>query len=83
MTPQEGMKEKLEGLGLPYKEVKCYGSQVMITVLSESAAKRWTSVLAKFATVRPIFPSSDYATVNKNTVMKPSLVKVWRVWATI
>jgi hypothetical protein len=83
MSLQETMKQKLESVGLPYKEIKCYGSQIMITAHSEGAAKQWAGILAKFSRVRGMVTSVDHAKVNKNTVMKPSLVQVWRVWSTI
>jgi hypothetical protein len=79
------MKGTLETLGVPYKEIKVYGSQVMITAYSRAAALKWQSVLTTFATIqgRGATESIDYTKVNTQTVMNPSTVKVWRVWATI
>jgi hypothetical protein len=83
-TAQERMQAKLESLGLPYKTIQCYGAQIMVTAHSEETAKRWRSLLLKFATtVRPVSRQIDYAKVNKNTVLKPSTVTVYRVWATV
>lgn len=83
MTPQQQMAAKLAECGIPAKEIKCYGSQIMITAWSREAINRWVLLLSKFATVRSTVESIDECKVNKNSVMLPSVVKVWRVWATI
>ena len=49
-TPQELMQETLSKSGIPYKEIRCYGSQIMVTAWSEGAARKWAALLAKFAT---------------------------------
>lgn len=50
MTPQEKMKAKLELLGLPFKKIDVYGSQIMVTAYGESVANKWHSILCKFTT---------------------------------
>ena len=82
-TIQEQMKAKLEATGIPAKEIRCYGSQIMVTAWSYNAAERWAALLAKFSTVKSVKASVDYAKENTNTVLRPSTVNVWRVWATI
>jgi len=82
-TPQERMKAKLESLGLPYKEIECYGSQVMITALSESAANKWHSILCKFTTSKRPIRSIDRNKVNENTCLNPSSHEVWLIGGTI
>lgn len=91
MTIQEQLKAQLEKTGIPAKEIRVYGSQIMITAWSEAAAKRWAHVLNGFATtVRPIVRSMD-ETKDDSRIRKanPGLVKskfhhdVWRVWATV
>lgn len=84
MTIQQQIKSKLELIGLPYKQIDCFGSQIIVTAWSESAAKKWASILAKFATVKRVaVPCLDDAKVNKGTNLCPSVVKVWRTNATI
>ncbi len=83
MTIQEQMQAKLAVTGIPAKEIKCYGSQIMITAWSRDAAERWVMFLAKFSKVQAVKESTDYAKENHNTVLLPSRVSVWRVWSTI
>lgn len=83
MTTQEKMKSKLEQSGIPYKEIKCYGSQIMVTAWCQTSAEKWHSLLSKFAKIRGMGESVDYDKINTNTVMRPSYHFVWRVWATI
>lgn len=82
-TPQQRIKALLVKSGIPYKEINCYGSQIMVTAWSESAARKWASLLAKFAKVNNVGQGIDEAKVNKNTVLLPTVIHVWRVWATI
>ena len=83
MTAQQRMKVALESLDIPKKTVEVYGSQIVITAWSEDAAKKWASVLSKFATFRGITHSLDYNKVNTNSVMLPSAHEVWRAFARI
>lgn len=84
ITLQQKMQSRLESCGLPYKEVKVYGSQIMITAWSESAARKWHSLLYKFCSkVRPPKKSLDYNKVNRNTCLRPTTHVVYRVWGTI
>lgn len=82
-TPQEQIQETLAKSGIPAKEIRCYGSQIMITAWSQDAATKWAMLLAKFSTVKNTVRTVDYCKENKNTVMMPSTVEVWRVWATV
>lgn len=83
-TPQQKMQCKLEEVGLPFKEIKVYGSQIMITSLCRSTAESWSQVLARFAKVRVAAKAClDDAALNKGTVLMPSKVHVWRTWATV
>lgn len=83
-TPQQKMQAALAKSGIPAKEIKVYGSQIMITAWSFEAAQKWASLLKK------LNPSKirtgqgiDYAKENKGTNLCPSTIKVWRVWATL
>lgn len=82
-TPQERMRAKLESLGVPFREINVYGSQIVVTVAGRETAERWAGILAQFAKVRRVLQSWDDAKVNRNTVLRPSKVKVWRVFATV
>lgn len=91
MTIQEKLKVQLEKSGIPSKEIRVYGSQIMVTAWSEDAAIRWSHLLNRFAsTVRPIVRSMDQ-TKDDSEIRKanPGLIKshfyhdVWRVWATV
>lgn len=83
MKPQEAMKERLEQVGIPFKAIECYGSQIVITSWCRESAERWAGLLGRFAKVRGITHSVDYAKENKNTVLRPSTVEVWRTFARI
>jgi hypothetical protein len=78
------MQAKLEGLGLPYKEIKVFGSQIHITSHCRDTAERWASLLSKFAKVYcPAKESLQEAKENKGTVLRPTMVKVWLTGARI
>jgi hypothetical protein len=92
MTPQEKMKAKLESLPIPAKEVRVYGSQIVVTTYTRDAAEKFAAVIAKFATVRSIIDSVDDLKDQKAAYTRrndPGLVKeyfrqnVCRVFARI
>ena len=83
LTPQDRMRQKLASVGLRAREIKVYGSQIMITAMGRITIQRWASLLAKFAKVNAIIEAHDYNVENTNTVLLPSTHKVWRVWATV
>jgi hypothetical protein len=82
-TPQERMKAQLQSLGLPYKEIKVYGSQVMITAWSETAAKKWHGVISGFTNSRRPVRSIDYNKENRGTCLMPTVHEVWLIGGTI
>jgi len=82
-TQQQRMRDLLAKAGIPYREIQCYGMQIVITTKGEASAKRWAALVAKFARVKRVLRSCDYARENKGTVLRPSMVTVWRVFATI
>ena len=81
--PQQKMKAGLESLGIPYKEINVYGRQIMVTAWSRSAAQRWVGALSRFGGKLRCGEGVDYAKENKNTVLRPSTIKVWRVWVNL
>ncbi len=83
MTTQQKMQAKLESLGLPYKEIKVYGSQIMVTAWSETAANKWHSILCKFTNSRRPIRSFERNKVNQNTVLLPTRHEVWLIGGTI
>lgn len=84
MTPQEKMVAKLKSLGVPYREIEAYGSQIVVTCASEDAAIKWAGVLAKFATVRrAAVRSIDYLKVDAHLPNARRTVDVWRTFARV
>jgi len=84
MTTQERMKDRLQRLGIGYREVQVYGSQIVITCISHDTAERWAMTLARFAKVRGIVKSIDYhQSPTRGTVLSPQVIPVFRVFATI
>jgi hypothetical protein len=82
-TPQQQMKARLESIGLPFRTIDVYGSQIVVTCQSRNSAAKWADLLAKFATVRGMTHSVDYAKKNTNTVMRPTTIEVWRTFARV
>ncbi len=93
-TTQQKLTAALEKTGLPSKEIKVYGRQIVITAWSLEAANKWASVVAKFATVRRVLESSEINEADKSTNqagwvpakdggMRPTFHKVWRVYGVI
>lgn len=80
-TPQQRMKALLAKVGVPFKEIECYGSQIVITAWSRDAAEKWAGVLARFATYRGTVQSVDYNKINRGTVLRRTAHDVWRVYA--
>ena len=83
MSTQEAMKAKLESSGLPFKEIKVYGSQIVVTAWSREAALKWASFIAKFATVFCGITAIDECRQNDKLIGNPSVVEVFRVFARI
>jgi hypothetical protein len=83
MTLQNQMQAKLAQVGIPYRTINVYGSQIVITTTSRNTAAKWHAVLARFAKVRGTIKDIDYATVNRGTVLNRSTVQVFRTYATI
>lgn len=42
------MAETLAKSGLPSKEIRCYGRQIVITSWSRDAAEKWAALLSTF-----------------------------------
>lgn len=83
MKPQDQMRAQLERSGIPYKEIECYGSQIVVTSWSHDAAKRWARLLGRFATVRGLVHTRDYNEENRGTNLNPTTHEVWRTFACV
>lgn len=82
-TLQQRMQAKLAQSGIPWREIKVFGSSILITCQSRDTAQRWASLLAQFARVTGVGEGYDEAKVSKGTCLLPSKVAVWRVGARI
>ena len=85
MTTQEKMQAKLGELGIPAKEIRVFGSQILITARSLKAAQKWARTLARFAKVRGIGQGVDYNQdqSGRQLAARPVTHTVWRVSAYI
>ncbi len=82
-TPQQKIKSRLEASGIPFKQVECYGSQIVVTAHCRNAAERWAALLGQFAKVRGVIESVDEAVEQKGTCLARTYVSVWRTYAAI
>lgn len=82
VTVQEKkMVALLKKLGLPYRKIDVYGSQIVITCRSENTARRWATALSpKVAKFRGITESREHIKKNRGTMLRPTTVKVWRAF---
>lgn len=83
MTIQEQMKDLLGKAGIPAKEIRVYGSQIVITCWSHDAATKFANFVGQFAKVSALIKSIDEAKVNHKTCLNPSMVDVYRVFASL
>lgn len=86
MTIQQKMRKTLEALPVPHKQIDVYGNQIVITSWSADAANKWAGILARFAKVRGVIRSVDYAkedTQARRSTLGPATVDVWRTFAVI
>lgn len=83
MTTQKKMEALLASAGIPAKEIRVYGQQIMITTWSEDAARRFAGLVGAFARVRRVWESMDDNAENRNTVLRPTKHVVWRMAAVI
>lgn len=83
MTTQEKLSDTLYKTGIPAKEIKCYGSQIMITAWSLDAANKWVGVLQAIGKVRKPVKSTEQSKVNLDSRRSASYHEVWLVWGTI
>lgn len=83
MSIQDKMKATLSQCGIPFKQIDCYGSQIVITSECRDTAQRWNGVLSKFCTKFKSIPVIDYAKENKGTALCPTILRVWRTYGTI
>lgn len=77
------LEDTLRASRIPVKEVKCYGSQIVVTCWCEQSARKYADLIAKFANLRSIKESLDEKAKNRQARLSGKYVKVWRVYATI
>ncbi|OYV54528.1 MAG: hypothetical protein B7Z76_14225 [Acidiphilium sp. 20-67-58] len=75
-APIKKIQAILESIDLPRREIKCYGSQIMITCAGRQSAEKWAALVAKFARVRNVFETVDEVRTNGGAI---NYVPVWRV----
>jgi len=80
---QETMKATLAASGIPAKEIRVFGSQIMITALSKAAMHKWVDVLVTFSRVRGFGPSLAELKVPRKYGPCKGKAVVYRVWATV
>jgi hypothetical protein len=83
---QQQMKATLEKTGLPFREIEVYGRQIVVTSGCEDTARKWASLLGKFAKVRGITHSVDERKTPvpyQGSMMQMKYVPVWRTFAAI
>jgi hypothetical protein len=80
----KGLRPLLEKLNIPYKRLGLYGSQIVVTTVSESAARRWALALGEFSTVSTVLCTMEDVKVStKGSFLVPQSTRIWRVYATI
>lgn len=79
---QQRFESLFRSAGASLKEVKAFGSRLIVTCHSQGAADKIANLLSrgKFS-VDKVGESFDYDKVNRGTVLRPSTVQVWKVWA--
>ena len=89
---QKKMEMLLSKAGIPHKEIRVFGSQILVTCYSPDAAEKFALLVGCFATVRGVVRSFDYLKDQKGAYERqknPGLVKnvftepVWRMSAYI
>jgi hypothetical protein len=77
------MKATLERAGIPFLDLDCYGSQIVVTVKGYETAHKWAALLAQFCkTVRG--PKESWEQKKEDAgKSRPRHFKVWRVWGTV
>lgn len=80
MTAQQQLKEKLEQAGIPFRDIECYGRQIVVTSQCVETANKWARLLAQFAKVRGVIRSVDYVGPK---VTRRKTIDVWRTFAAV
>lgn len=91
MTAQARMEALLKKSGLPAKEIKVFGSQIIVTCFSRDAADKWALLISRFAKVRGPVESIEvlkdqhaaYARANNPGLVKTFTRPLWLVGGAI
>lgn len=90
VTPQEKMEAAMKKLGIPFSEIRVFGSQIHVDCRSYSAAQQWRAALARFSKVRGVRQvkrmKKDQAKVERERragASTPRYYLVWALWASL
>lgn len=85
MNATKAIESLLRIAGIPVKEVSAYGRQIVVTSQCRNTADRVWFLFGKTKAyrLRGIVECIDYAKENKNTVLSPSTVKVFRTYMVV
>lgn len=73
------MKDLLSKLEIPHKEIRVFGSQIMITCFSVTAAEKFAETINKFATVRSIASGKDETKDLHGNYTYSDVIRLWAV----
>jgi len=83
---RDEIRATLAASGIPSREIRVYGSQIMITARGYQSAQRWAMLLQRMGctTVRGPGESLDEkADAAPGDSARNRYIRVWRVWATV
>ena len=83
MTHQEKMRATLAKTGIASKQIECYGRHIVITSTCLSTANKWALVLGRFCSSIKVLKTTEDSKTNKGTCLLPTVVTVFRTYATI
>ena len=76
------LESLLNAAGIATKRVECYGRQIVVTLFSEDMADRVAMILSNAFRVKGALATTEDAKENRETVLRPTQVRIWRVYAT-
>jgi hypothetical protein len=84
MTAQQLQRTEsmVASLPIPSRSIKVFGSincNIHITCESRKTAEKWVLTLGKFCRTVNCVESIDQAVENKNTMLRPTSIKVFRI----
>ena len=83
MTLEQKIKQRLEQFKIPHREIKVYGSQITVETYGREAAEKFASVITNFAKIRGLIETTVDAKENQGSVMNPTKIRIYRLYARI